>query len=361
MNGFRFPLVWLLLFALVGHDIIVMRPVTLMGRERQRWPYFWAVVLFFPIFHLAAFGPVIGDVGGYVKFFKTFPDTWTEIWDFVKGQPSGGGFYLIEGLIKIAFGENVTAFRVILAALHSIPIVLLYRRYSENYLISVYLFVATCSHIAWMMNGLRQFLAAVIVYAATPFMIKKKYIHAAGFVLFASTIHLSAIIMLPLIFVATGKAWNKRTIFYIILAIIGMFVFGQNAALMDLLLSGTEYENSISMWQKMGDDGVNPVRVLVSAVPVIIAVVGKKQIEFAGDEVDDFLINMSIVNLGIYLIAMVTSGIMVGRLSAYTGLYNHILLPNLLGTVFEKESERLLTWLLVFFYLIYFWYAGGFR
>lgn len=361
MNEFRFLLVWIAFFALVQQYIVLPETIMVRGHVQKKWGFFWAVVLFFPIFHLAALGPVIGDVGGYLSLYQRLPETWSEIWDFARSEESGSGFILFEGVIKIVFGNNVTAFRVILAACQSIPIILLYRKYSDDYLISVFLFVATCSHIAWMMNGLRQFLAAVIIYAATPLMIKKKYLFAAVIVLLAATIHTSAIVMLPVIFIAPGKAWNKRTILYIVLAIIAMFVFSRNMEFLNLLLAGTEYENSVSMWQELGDDGVNPIRVLVSAVPLVLALVSRNHMDIEDDTTINFLINMSVINFGIYLIAMVTSGIMIGRLPGYTGLYNHILLPNLLNRAFEEDSKRLLTWVMVFFYLIYFWYSRGFR
>lgn len=361
MNEFRFLLVWIAIFALLQQNMVFTEPLEEHGTIQKRWRLVWAFVLFFPIFHLAAFGPVIGDTGAYISIYEALPDTWQELWKRVLETASGRGFIFFEALIKIVFGNNIVAFRVFLATAHSIPIILLYRKYSKDYLISVFLFVATCCHISWMMNGLRQFLAAVIIYAATTFTIRKKYLLSTIMVLLASTIHSSAIIMLPVVFIATGSAWNKRTMLFIIVAVISAFAFSRNNELMDSLLIGTEYEGAVEYWTALGDDGASPFRVLVSSVPVILALIERESLNLKKDAVMNFLVNMSIVNLGLYLIAMVTSGIMIGRLPGYTGLYNHILLPNILHTSFRKENRRVITIWMVLFYLIYFWYGRGFR
>ena len=62
------------------------------------------------------------------------------------------------------------AYFLVLALVHSVPVVLIFRKYSENYLMTIFLFVAGSYHVGWMMNGLRQFMAVVIIFAATLFL-----------------------------------------------------------------------------------------------------------------------------------------------------------------------------------------------
>ena len=82
--------------------------------------------------------------------------------------------------------------------------------------------------------------------------------------------------MLPIIFIVQGKVGNKRTMFFIVMAIIAMFILSKNPALMDTILGETEYAGAVTEMQRLGDDGVNPLRVLVTAVPVLLAFCAEK-------------------------------------------------------------------------------------
>ena len=135
------------------------------------------------------------------------------------------------------------------------------------------------------------------------------------------------------VFIVQGKAWNRKTLLYIFVAVIAMFVFSRRVDLMDALLEGTEYEGTIETWQSLGDTGVHPFRVVVNAVPVILAFYARRVISRKNDPVLNICVNMAIINVGIYLIAMVTSGIMIGRLPIYVTLYTYILLPYLVYNV----------------------------
>ena len=79
-------------------------------------------------------------------------------------------------LEKSILGDSYTLFFLLLAAFHLLMIMWMCRKYSEDYWFSIFLFVASTDYLSWTFNGIRQFTAVVIVYAATPFILKKKYI-----------------------------------------------------------------------------------------------------------------------------------------------------------------------------------------
>lgn len=65
-----------------------------------------------------------------------------------------------------------------LAAFQLLIIVWMFRKYSEDYWFSIFLFIASTDYISWTFNGIRQFTAVVIAYAATPFILKKNTFQA---------------------------------------------------------------------------------------------------------------------------------------------------------------------------------------
>lgn len=114
------------------------------------------------------------------------------------------GFGLFTLIVKIVFRGNTIAYRFCIALVQSIPLVVIFRRYSEDYLFSIYLYVATTCHSAWMMNGLRQFIAVTMIFAATPLMLERRYIRAILVVILAMSFHRTAIVMIPVIFIVQG-------------------------------------------------------------------------------------------------------------------------------------------------------------
>ena len=324
------------------------------GVTIKKWKLSWAIILFLPIFWTACMGTPVNDVPLYIMSYKLLPDTWKEIMVYLGKTDSGHGFVIMEWLIKVVFGGSVTAFRVFLALIHSIPVIYIFRRYCEQYWIGIYLFVASACPMAWMMNGMRQFVAVVIVFSALPLMIRKEHMKVILLVILAATFHVSAIIMLPIVFIVQGKAWNKKTLIFILVAIVAMFALNNNTALADSLLQGTEYAGSMSELAAMGDDGVNPIRVLVSAVPMLLSFIERRSICEENDQFIHICVNMSTITVGLNLVAMVTSGILVGRLAIYTSLYGFLVFPYLIRKGFTKESQKIVNVILIILYFVYY-------
>lgn len=330
------------------------------GKRERRWRKGVAFLMFLPIFLIACLGRARSDTVMYISIFKNFTTNWEELLHNLASAESGQGFQLFQFFIKKIFGNNVTAFRVGMALVHSVPLVLIFRKYSENYFMTLFLFVAGSYHVGWMMNGLRQFMAVTIIFAATPLLLEKKYMALIGVILLAATFHVSAILMLPVVFIVQGKAWNEKTLFYIAASLGVMYVFSNYIGVMDMMLEGTEFEGAVQTWQEMGDDGTNPIRVFVNALPMMLAFLGRNHIRYENDEMLNICVNMSVVTTGLYLISMVTSGVMMGRLPVYASLYNLILLPNLIPKMFTEESTRAIKLLMIGFYMLYYMVEVGF-
>lgn len=352
MNVYIFIPIWIGIMAVVAaSNQKLTKKRIVSGAEINQTNVIFAIITFLPIFFTVSMGDVLGDVWSYLASYKQLSTSFADIdW-----SSKGPGFKVIEIIIKRIFGNNVDAFRIIIALIQSIPIVLVIRYYSSDYLMSMFLFVATAFYIGWMMNGLRQLTAAAIIFAATPLLVKKKYVPLIIIILLASTIHNTALIMLPVIFIVQGQAWNRRTVFFIIAVIIAMYVFGNNTSLFDSAIEGVGLDYSITASHKAGDTGTSFFRVLVNMVPMIIALVFRKKID-VNNKFINICVNMSVVTSGLYLISMVTSGILIGRLPGYTTLYNMILLPYLVKNVFNEHDSKFVTIAMVVLYLIYYWY-----
>lgn len=122
---------------------------------------------------------------------------------------------------------------------------------------------------SWCQNGIRQFLAIAIIMAGFPLLLKRKYVSLTVIILLGATFHASALLMVPIIFIVQGKAWNKKSVLCIlgcilILIFVNRFTDGMNDA-----LSNTQYSNMVTDWKEWEDNGTNPIRVFVYSIPMI--------------------------------------------------------------------------------------------
>ena len=68
---------------------------------------------------------------------------------------------------------------------------------------------------------------------------------------------------------------------------------------------------------------------------------------------------MSVLTSCLYLIAMATSGILLGRLPIYTQLYQYMLLPYVIDKLFENKTKDLVYVVSIFLFLLYFIIASA--
>ncbi|MDO5139723.1 MAG: EpsG family protein, partial [Oscillospiraceae bacterium] len=322
-----------------------------------RYTPFFATLVFLPVIIMAVWGPPRSDTYLYLQIYRTLPAKLAE--GFRKAFSSKGPAFTMLGIfVKTVFGSNPTIYRLVLALIHAIPVITVFRRYSDDYLLSIFLFLCQGIHLAWMMNGIRQFVAVTIIFAATPWLIEKQYVNVILVILVASTFHRTALFMLLVVFVVQGKAWNMRTLIFIALTIVATLIFSRNGSVFDSILDLAGY--SIQAAKEFGDDGANPVRVLITMAPLVLAYFSRDILEEEYDGMLNICVNMCVISTGTMLVATVTSGIMVGRMEIYTSLYSMILLPHLIDVYFVENNKTVVKFIAAILYFILFCVERGF-
>ena len=297
----------------------------------------------------------------YMSLFRNAPSSLSSIPAYLGTVTKDKGFSLFTVVIKTIIGNHYVIFFLIIAVLQLVIIALVYRKYSEDYWFSIFVFIASTDYISWVHNGTRQFLAATIILAATPLILNKKNIWALILILLAATFHLSALLMIPIFIIVQGRAWNWKTWALLVAAIIVLFTVDRFTGLLDTLLSDTQYSAIVSDWTEWGDDGTNPIRVVVYAIPMILSIIGLRYIRNEGDQLINMCVGLSIASTAFYLVSVVTSGIFVGRIPIYMTLYsNGILLPWLINHMFTDRSIRVIKTIAVLLFSMFFYYQMHF-
>ena len=351
-------LLWFLLVAIFAQYVQVTEKKRIMGRERTIVTWWFAVLVFLPLIVMAVSRKRgMGDTGMYIDHYAGMPSSFSEIPSYYALLSKDRAYYTFVALIKCIFGGEYKIYFLIVAAIQAYGLVRMYRKYSPSYILAIFLFVASTDYISWMQNGVRQFVAVSISLFAADFILEKKYIPAMVIVLIASRFHQSALLVLPMIFIVQGKPWNSRTMIFIVLTLLVLTFTSRFTSMLDEALEETQYTNVVTEWQSGGDDGTNPLRVLVYSVPAILSCIGLRIIRAENDPVINFATNMSIIAMGLYLVSMVTSGIFIGRLPVYASLYSQgILLPWEIDHLFNRASTRIVKIGMIVLYLAFYFY-----
>lgn len=356
MSYYYLILVWVTVVYFISSTVKVQKTEYVCGRKVRRYSYIWAVIIFLPLVIWSGYRGRIFDTGAYINAFSAMPSKFSDIASYMEDVTKDKGFYYLSAVLKTCIGDNVKLYLIIIAVIQCICLISVYRKYSINYVVTFFLFIASTDYISWMFNGMRQFCAVTIAFACFPLILKKKYVPAAIIVALASLIHGSALLVIPFMFIVQGRPWNKKTLLFIAGIIVCIAFVERFTNILDGMLAETQYKNVVSDWTASSDNGTSILRVCVYSIPTLLSLAGSKIIRKENDPVINLCVNMSIVSMGFYVISMFTSGIFIGRLPIYFSLYNYILLPWEIEHMFDRRSRQFVYLMMLCGYLFFYYY-----
>ena len=360
MNQYIFILAWVIVLGLVYKIKEQKDRKYCRSSLNRRTNIFYCILLVLPIVLSATFRTGFGDQG-YKINDRIIHWTFHDLIEIIRGGAKGPGYQILVYLGTKIFGNNAEVFFFVVAAFQMYSLIRLYRKYSSDLWLAIFVFVASTDYLSWMQNGIRQFIAVTWILLFSDWIFEKKYLKMCIVILIAGTIHTSALLMIPIIFIIQGKAFNKKTILVSIAVILLLAYLEQAVPVVNELLSETEYSNAITDWQTSNSDGVNIFRVLVYSVPTILSLLGCRIIRNYDDNRLNILCNMSVVATLLYIVGMFTSGIYVGRLPIYCTLYtNGMLLPWLINNIFERRTRNFVYAIMIPCYCTFYYYQTHF-
>lgn len=358
LENYWLPLIWTVFAGLI-FNMLPKAQMRIEGRVEKRWYWVSAMFVALPLIVWAGTRGYYGDTTAYARHFYEAPSSFAYLPSYLAKYGKDKGFTVLITLFKSLGVRDHLVFFLIIAAIQMLFMVHTFRKYSDDYWICIFLFIASTDYISWMFNGLRQFLATTIIFGAFDLMVRKKHVLFCLVVLLASTVHGSALLMIPLAFVMHGPAMNRKTIALILGVVLLIPFIDSFMPFLNTLLADTQYSKITGdeIWSV--DDGTNIIRVLVYSVPALLAFFGKRYIVRANNPVMNLCVNASIITMAIYLVSSVTSGIYIGRLPIYTTLHGYIALPWIIDQIFENDSAKLIKLLMVGFYIVFYYYQMG--
>ncbi len=312
------------------------------------------------------------DTGSYIGIFKGAPLVMSRFDEFVNTRDHSQLYYGLMMLFKINVADDYQLWLALIAVIQSVLMIRILKKYSVDFGMSMFLFVASGMCVMWMCNGMRQFLAVTMVFACTRWILENKWYLFLPFAVivmglnpitsklelempewYLCGIHQSTMIFILSYFVIRGKAFNKR-VWILVAVFFVLAVSGGLDAVLDSSVEDTTYVKDMN--NVNADDGTSIPRVLVSSVPFIMALFAKNELKKdSTPAIISLSANCSAVTSILYIASAFTSGIYVGRLPIYTEMYNLILVPWLINHVY-KENKRMIIGVMIVFYTVYFYY-----
>lgn len=288
----------------------------------------------------------MGDTGDY-KHLYTLVVSGT---DMTNSDYEIGFIKFFELLSKISTDPQIMVFTT--ALITTVLCILTLRKYYSYFELEVYMYIASGFFLVTM-NGIRQAMASAFIFAATKFIVEGKFILYLIIVLFASTFHTSAIIMIPVYFIVREEAWSKRIVYIILISIVALIFIQPLMEIMFESAEGTKlggYEESV-----LGgaEGGANILRAVIDLVPVVLAYIYRDKLKEKWPKSNIF-VNMCLINLIFMCFALYNW--LFARFNMYFQLYSFILLPYIIKNMFKPKEKGLVYYLFVLCYFIFFYY-----
>ncbi|MDX5476471.1 MAG: EpsG family protein [Bacillaceae bacterium] len=266
-------------------------------------------------------------------------------WDYILSEKDIG-FGLLQFLLqRISYDPQILIFTT--ALITNVLIVIVLYNYARMFELSLYVYITSGLFLV-SMNGIRQFLAAAIIFAATKYIFDGSWKKFTLVVVIASTFHQSALIFLPIYFLVRRKAWTKATGGLLMLAVVMVVGYNQLSSILFAAIGDTQYGH----YSEFTEGGANLLRVLVYAAPLVIAYIGREKLRELFPQAD-YIVNLCMLNLVFMIIA--SQNWIFARFTIYLGLYQLILVSWIVKLFFEKD-RKLIYFCIVIFYFIYFYY-----
>ena len=176
--------------------------VYVAGEYEGRYKWFTAMAVICVLSYVAAMrNERFLDTLSYINNYLKSDPSWEGILHIIQGDGKDKVFYVLTAILHGLFGDRYRAYLGVIAGFCLFCVISVYRKHSSNFFVSVFLFIASGEFVMWTHNGMRQFIAVSMVFAATDLLLKKKYLLYAVIVLIASTFHGSALVMIPVLLV----------------------------------------------------------------------------------------------------------------------------------------------------------------
>lgn len=305
---------------------------------------------FIPLIFIVGMRTSFADTGAYIDTFKSLDPSFYSMLHLNVSKDKW--FYMFATLIKMIY-PHPNFWLTVIAIIQTALICYITAKYSVMPGISVFIFIAS-TEFTYMMNGMRQFLAVTICFAAFRLLEKKKYFWYVVAVIIAAQFHATAYVALIAVAAAFIKPWSKLMYLAIGGFVVAMVFLNPILSGMQIFFEDTVYESNLTELMQM--DGVNVIRTFVSLVPCVLAWIFRNNKKLWSERKWQICINLSFINTAFWIAASIVGGNLMARFAEYFTIYQLLTYPMLFKYCFKGNVRVFVISSFSVLYMIWFWY-----
>lgn len=243
------------------------------------------------------------------------------------------GFNVFSIVLK-SLGFSTNGYLMVLAIIIYGLYIWFIHKYSTDFLMSMFLFI--CFVFTFPLAAIKQSVAVAFCLIAVDKAINKKWFWFVFWIFIAETFHAYSFMYLivPLLFFVPWQN-NKTVMWIVIFFLIGVLL----RPMLGTVLSITDALGEDYTAESFNQGGVNPFRLLVCLVPLVLSFILRKQINDPYNEVnraEGLCMNLAFLNGEIMFVALFGTANYFARLANYFYIFPVIALPRLFNMVNPK-------------------------
>lgn len=305
------------------------------------WLLVFALITFY-----AAMRTDVNDTAVYRATFTELKPSWDNISQLIDSDQKDKGFYILQNFFKMYISDDYHMWFLLFAAIESLAFIFILRRESVSFVDAMFFFFASTLYYNYF-TMMRQWFAVSLTFIGFYFFKRKKFIFYLLICLLAAQFHNSAYIMIPIYFLVQGEPWHKKQNTILIIVFLAFLFMNPLLNTLEDTTQGSTYDYAIQTMNT--NSGSSIIRPIIYFVPVVLSYIFREKI--IGKETN-IIVNYSVFNFILNLVATFTSGLYVVRLSTYFNIYNVLLYPYLLNVALNDNKNKIL--IKIAFYIFYF-------
>lgn len=316
----------------------------------------WALVALIIILSLfAGLRTNYNDTANYIGSFRSASTLAAFVGKAENLNPLKNPLFLFYQSFLRTITDNPQIFVFSLALLDQILLIRFFKRYSDNFLFSIFLYF-TLGTFVFSLAAMKQITAMAVLTLCFPYLEKKQWGRYYLVVLAAMLIHTYAMAFAVLPLFRT-KPWGLFTFLFI--AVIGVVMVNFETAITAFMEQANDLGKTLADYEVFSDAGINIFRLGVYAVPPLISLVFRRWVLREASGMDHVFIHMSIISLAFMSLGTQAGANMFGRMANYFEMATICCLPKMLKKTFDERSYRFVMRVACVCYLGFFVYANA--
>ncbi|MBP5174232.1 MAG: EpsG family protein [Clostridia bacterium] len=206
-------------------------------------------------------------------------------------------------------------------------------RHSRSFTMTVFLLFATGVY-TFCFAAIMQCTATAFALIGVDLFLRRRPLGFLIFVLIGGTFHTFGLVYL-IVPLMVSQPWERRTYSILLATVVAALLFSM---FIRIIVGITSFTGESYTETELSSEGVNPFRLLVALVPVVLSFLAREDLRRSDDMLVNISVNLCIVHACILFLGLFGTANYFARLANYFLIFQCIALPHLVDRYFSDET-----------------------